>query len=172
MLVENVYDRRAAVRYALDWAYARNPRFYDFENIGGDCTNFISQCLYAGCGVMNYAPENGWYYIDSNNRAPAWTGVNFLREFLLTNLGTAVYAEEAPFSELRRADIIQLINSDGEYYHTVFISEILSPATPDNIFVCAHSIDSRNRRLSTYDYADAAGFHIIGARKELTVGSA
>ena len=39
MLIEIGYDRRAAVRYALDWAFARNPRFYDFEDIGGDCTN-------------------------------------------------------------------------------------------------------------------------------------
>ena len=169
MLVETNYDRRAAVRYALDWAYARNPRFYDFEDIGGDCTNFISQCLYAGCGVMNFTPETGWFYIDSNNRAPAWTGVNFLREFLLTNPGVAVYAEEAPFSELRRGDIIQLVNREGAFYHTVIISEIFSPAVSENIFVCAHSVDSRNRRLSTYNYADAVGFHIIGARKELTV---
>lgn len=169
MLIEIGYDRRAAVRYALNWAFARNPRFYDFEDIGGDCTNFISQCLYAGCGVMNYAPENGWYFISTNDRAPSWTGVNFLREFLLTNLGTGVYAEEAPLSELRRGDIIQLVNSDGRFYHTVIISAVLSPVIPQNIFVCAHSVDARNRRLSTYSYADAVGFKILGARKEIVL---
>lgn len=169
MLIESDYDRRAAVRYALNWAFARNPRFYDFEDIGGDCTNYISQCLYAGCGVMNYSQENGWYYINSNDRAPAWTGVNFLREFLLTNRGTGVYGEQVPLSELRRADIIQLINREGRYYHTVFVSAIFEPATPENIFVCAHSVNARNRRLSTYNYADAAGFHIIGARREIAL---
>lgn len=171
MLVESIYDRRAAVRYALNWAYSRNPRFYDFEDIGGDCTNFVSQCLYAGCGVMNYSPENGWFYINSNNRSPSWSGVNFLREFLLTNQGVAVYAEEAPLSQLRRGDVIQLMNSDGNFYHTVIISEILSPAIPENIFVCAHSVDSRNRRLSTYNYAEASGLHIIGARIQYAVNS-
>ena len=169
MLIEIGYDRRAAVRYALNWAFARNPRFYDFEDIGGDCTNYISQCLYAGCNVMNYSQENGWYYINSDNRAPSWTGVNFLREFLLTNLGTGPYAEKAPLSELRRGDIIQLVDPSGRFYHTVFISAILSPAVPENIFVCAHSVDSRNRRLSTYDYADAVGIHILGARKEIAL---
>ena len=169
MLIESDYDRRAAVRYALNWAFARNPRFYDFEDIGGDCTNYISQCLYAGCGVMNYSQENGWYYINSNDRAPAWTGVNFLREFLLTNRGTGVYGEQVPLSELRRADIIQLINREGRYYHTVFVSAIFEPATPENIFVCAHSVNARNRRLSTYNYVDAAGFHIIGARREIAL---
>ena len=34
------YDRSAAVLYAHQWAYGRNPAFYDYENLGGDCTNF------------------------------------------------------------------------------------------------------------------------------------
>ena len=69
------YDRDAAVAYAHRWAYGRNPNYYDYENIGGDCTNFASQCIYAGCGVMNYTPTFGWYYFDANRKAPAWTGV-------------------------------------------------------------------------------------------------
>lgn len=170
MLIEIEYDRRAAVRYALNWAYARNPRFYDFQQIGGDCTNYISQCLYAGCGVMNYSKVNGWYYINVNDRAPAWTGVNFLRDFLLSNRGTGVYGEESPLSELRRGDIIQLINSSGQFYHTVFVSAILGP-NPENIFVCAHSVNARNRQLSLYNYADTFSIHIIGARKEIAIGS-
>lgn len=169
MLIETEYNRNAAVIYALNWAFARNPRFYDFTDIGGDCTNYISQCMYAGCEVMNYSRENGWYYISSNDRAPAWTGVNFLREFLLTNRGTGVYGEEAPLSEIRRGDIIQLINAEGRFYHTVIVSAVLSPETPENIFVCAHSDDSRNRRLSTYPYANVFPIHIIGARKEISV---
>ena len=68
------YNRRAAVSYAHKWAYSRNPAFYDFSEIGGDCTNFASQCLYAGTGIMNFTPEYGWYYIDATDRAPAWTG--------------------------------------------------------------------------------------------------
>ena len=59
-----LYDRRAAVLYAHRWAYGRNPAFYDYEHLGGDCTNFASQCIYAGSGVMNFTPTFGWYYID------------------------------------------------------------------------------------------------------------
>lgn len=169
MLIETEYDRRAAARYALDWAFARNPRFYDFNDIGGDCTNYVSQCLYAGCKVMNYSAENGWYYVNSDDRAPSWTGVNFLREFLLTNRGAAVYGEEAALSELRRGDVIQLINRGGEFYHTVFVSSVLCPAVPENIFVCAHTVDSRNRRLSSYNYDELFPIRIIGARKEIAL---
>ena len=65
------YDREAAVLYAHQWAYGRNPLFYDYEHLGGDCTNFASQCIYAGSGVMNFTPTYGWYYIDANRKAPA-----------------------------------------------------------------------------------------------------
>lgn len=64
------YNRSAAVEYAHQWAFGRNPEFYDFSQIGGDCTNFASQCLYAGGGVMNFTPEFGWYYISPEDRLP------------------------------------------------------------------------------------------------------
>lgn len=42
------YKRNLAVAYAKKWALSRNPKYYNFDPVGGDCTNFISQCLYAG----------------------------------------------------------------------------------------------------------------------------
>ena len=42
------YNRRAAVAYARRWAFARNPKYYNFDKLGGDCTNFASQCIYGG----------------------------------------------------------------------------------------------------------------------------
>ena len=55
------YDRQAAASYAKEWAFGRNPKYYNFNNLGGDCTNFASQCIYAGAGVMNFTPTFGWY---------------------------------------------------------------------------------------------------------------
>ena len=72
------YNRQAAFNYAKEWAFKRNPKFYNFNNIGGDCTNFASQCIYAGAGIMNYTPTFGWYYISINDRSPSWTGVEYL----------------------------------------------------------------------------------------------
>lgn len=166
MLTETAYDRRRAVSYALKWAYSRNPRFYDFEDIGGDCTNFVSQCLYAGCGVMNYSGDDGWYYINTNDRSPSWTSVEYLNRFLLTNTGTGVYGELSELSALLPGDVIQLRNYSGRLYHSMIVSFTFYPARPENIFICSHSYDARNRRLSTYDYAEAVGIHISGARRE------
>ena len=82
------YNRRAAVDYANRWALSRNPAFYDYTGIGGDCTNFASQVVYAGCGVMNYTPDTGWYYIDANNKSPSWTGVQFFYDFMINRSKT------------------------------------------------------------------------------------
>ena len=103
------YDRSAAVQYAHQWAYGRNPAFYDYEHLGGDCTNFASQCLFAGSGVMNFTPTFGWYYIDSNQKAPAWTGVPYFYNFL-TRQGTSVGPMGRPctLEELLPGDVIQL----------------------------------------------------------------
>lgn len=64
------YDRTAAVAYARRWAFSRNPLYYDFTGQGGNCTNFVSQCVYAGCGQMNFTPIFGWYYISPKTAPP------------------------------------------------------------------------------------------------------
>ncbi len=163
MLLDIPYDRRAAVRYALYWAYGRNPRYYDFEEIGGDCTNFVSQCLYAGCGVMNYSKPMGWYYNGTDDRSPSWTGVEFLREFLLGNKGAGVYGSMVALEETQPGDVIMLC-SEGVCYHSLIVSGVFFPSSESNIFVCSHSFDRRNARLSDYRYDDALFIHINGAR--------
>ena len=77
MLISFPYDRGHANAYARRWALSRNPLFPNYTGIGGDCTNFVSQCVYAGCCVMNYTPTFGWYYLSQTDRAPAWTGVEY-----------------------------------------------------------------------------------------------
>ena len=88
MLKEREYDRRRAREYARRWAYGRNPLFYNFTGIGGDCTNFISQCILAGCCTMNCRETFGWYYNSSYDRTPSWTGVQYLYDFLTANEGS------------------------------------------------------------------------------------
>ncbi len=154
----NEFDRRAAFNYAVQWAYRRNPQFYDFSDLGGDCTNFASQCLYAGSGVMNYTRETGWYYIDLNNRAPAWTGVPFLYNFLTTNQGPGPVAERAELSRADIVDIIQLQNGAGRLYHTLVVMGNIG----NDILVASHSDDALFRPLSTYNFSDAVLLHILG----------
>jgi len=157
------YDRAAAVDYARRWALGRNPAFYDYSAIGGDCTNFASQCLYAGCGVMNYTPDFGWYYIDANRKAPAWTGVEYLFNFLTRrerSLGPA--ARLCPPWEIEPGDLVQL-SFDGERFaHTPVIVSAGEGGELSDILVAAHSEDALDRPLSTYDFRMIRFLHIEG----------
>ena len=34
------YNREEALAYAKKWAFGRNPIYYNFDPVGGDCTSF------------------------------------------------------------------------------------------------------------------------------------
>lgn len=171
MIVNIPYNRQRAVEYAKRWALSRNPLFIDFTGGGGDCTNFVSQCIFAGTGVMNYTETFGWYYVSPEDRAPAWSGVDELYNFLLglpdfsmVNGGTGPYGVEARTAgEVAVGDVIQLMNPEGEYYHTLIITGF-EGGEP---LVSAHTNDALDRRLSTYSYLSLRVIHILGARLEI-----
>ncbi|MBQ7793122.1 MAG: amidase domain-containing protein [Clostridia bacterium] len=156
------YDREMAVAYARKWAYGFNPEFYNFDDIGGDCTNFASQCLYAGGLEMNFMPVTGWYYISVNNRTPSWTGVNELYNFLINNTGVGPRATEVELEELEIGDLVQFdFQGDGSFDHTPVIID-MGMRTPETILVAAHSCPALDRPLSTYDFEAIRCLHIEG----------
>ena len=166
MLRLRPYDRAAAVLYAHQWAYGRNPTYYDYEKIGGDCTNFASQCIYAGSGIMNFTPTFGWYYIDANRKAPAWTGVEYLRNFL-TRAAPSVgpVALEGTIEQLMPGDIVQLSFTGEGFQHSPVVVSVGKPAAPENVLLAAHSYDADDRPLSTYEYKTARYLHITGVMR-------
>ncbi|MCH5213507.1 MAG: amidase domain-containing protein [Oscillospiraceae bacterium] len=154
------YDRVRAVAYAKRWAYRRNSKYYDFSNLGGNCTNFASQCIYAGAGVMNYTPVYGWYYISLNNRAPAWTGVNELYNFLVNNKGPGPQGEVVPLRRIIIGDIVQLnFGTDDSFDHSPVVVDA-GMGTPDTVLIAANSYDADCRQLSTYNYVAMRPIHI------------
>ena len=157
------YRREDAVAYARKWALGRNPAYYDFDNLGGDCTNFISQCLFSGSNIMNYTPTYGWYYINANRRTPSWTGVRYLYNFLIQNKTKAVFGEETSLASVQLGDIIQLAKQDIGFYHSLIITRIDGEIpTLDNIYICTHTFDSLDRPLNTYLYDTLRCIHILG----------
>lgn len=160
MLVELPYDRNSAIEYAKTWAFKRNPAFLNFDKLGGDCTNYASQCIYAGSKVMNYTKIFGWYYRSSDDRTPAWSGVQYLFNFLTSNDDAGPYAQQVGIDEVEKGDIIQLGNEEINFYHSPVIVDV----SDDDIFVAAHSIDSYMRSLKSYEYKNIRFLHIMGVR--------
>ena len=159
ILQKKIYNRNAAVAYARTWALGRNPAYYNFENIGGDCTNFASQCIYAGALVMNFTPDTGWYYRSLYDRAAAWTGVEYLYRFLVNNKSVGPFAREVSRDEVLPGDIVQLGRADGSFYHTPVII-----ATSPQILTAAHTYDVLDKPLSSYNYEKLRFLHIEGVR--------
>lgn len=163
------YDREAAVRYAHRWAYGRNPAFYDYENIGGDCTNFASQCVFAGSGVMNYEPTFGWYYIDANRKAPAWTGVEYFYNFMTREKpSVGPVAVDTAIGQILPGDVVQLSFDGHTWNHSPVVVAVRGsgrPSRPEDILLAAHSYDADNRPLNTYNYRGVRFLHFVGVRK-------
>lgn len=168
MLIQKPYNRARAVEYAKTWALSRNPLFYDFTGIGGNCTNFVSQALLAGSCTMNYTPNVGWYYISPEDRAPAWSSVEFFYDFLTQkfateNGGIGPFATEVPRERVELGDVVQYANADGDWYHTVIITGM----DGDELLVSAQSNDALDRPISTYNFATARFLHIEGVNFSL-----
>lgn len=161
MYISVPYNRQAAVSYAQKWALSRNPAYYDFEQIGGDCTNFASQCLYAGCLVMNFRPTYGWYYLGVNNRSPSWTGVKYFYNFLTENTGAGPYAAVTDIDKVELGDFVQLYRNNT-YTHTLIIT---GKALDGGWTVSTHTANSLNRPLQSYEAQSMRFIHILGARR-------
>ena len=165
MIISVPYNRIKATEYAEKWAYLRNPDFYNFNDLGGDCTNFASQCLFAGSGVMNYP---AWYYYSINDRSPSWTGVEFLYDYLVKNKGTGPRGTEVGAEEVRRGDLIQLdFNGNGMFSHTLVVTNIERKGNPAGILIAAHTYDSFNRPLDSYAFRKARFIHIKDVGKDV-----
>lgn len=152
------FDKFSAISYAKEWAYKRNPEYFNFDSLGGDCTNFVSQCIFSGANTMNFSPVTGWYYASLNNRSPAWTGVNELFSFLTKNKGAGPVGEVIPFSSINLGDIIQLYSNNKGYFHCLFVSEV----TPFGVYVCSHTRDALNFPLGYFYYESLRCVRITG----------
>ena len=160
MLVVKPYGRERAVMYAKRYAFGQNPAFGNFRGIGGNCTNFVSQCVYAGSCRMNYTPVVGWYYISLNERTASWTGVEFFYNFITANLGVGPFGRVAGDDEIEIGDVIQLGRNGEGFYHTLLVVGFAG----DDPLVAAQTDDAFERPLSTYTYDFSRNIKILGVR--------
>ena len=165
MLVIKPYLRERAVTYAKKYAFGQNPIFGNFRGIGGNCTNFVSQCIYAGSCVMNYTPTFGWYYVSLDDRSPSWTGVEFFYNFMTENKDVGPFGKDATQDELEIGDVIQLGNNRDGFYHTLLVVGFEG----EDVLVAAQTDDAYARPLSTYSYDFSRFIKILGVRINIDV---
>ena len=154
------YNRQKAAEYAYTWAYSRNPAYYDFSNLGGNCTNFVSQCLVAGGMPFNHN-YLGWFYKNLKHRSPSFTGAPYLHNFLIQkNKRRGPFAELIETHQTQIGDIIQLSFDGITFGHSMIVVEV-----GDDPLVSANSYDVFGKKLSEYYYNTSRTLHILGAYK-------
>lgn len=148
------FNRSAMYNYAKSNYNKFNSNWGNFEDLGGDCTNFISQILYAGGAPMDTTGSYTWYYYRMSNRAPSWTGVNQLYTYLINNDYIGPQGKLAGSSEIlysmNTGDIVQIdFNYDGIYDHSVAITSYQS-GNSSSTKVAAHTSPAFDKLLSSY----------------------
>lgn len=154
------YDRNAAIAYAKKWALSRNPRYYNFDAVGGDCTSFVSQCLFAGSKKMNYNYENGWFYNNGYDKSPSWSSVEFLYKFLITNKSYGPRGKTVSQTDIVPGDIAQLSFSGDKFEHSLFIISVNDSNDLNKIAVATHTYDTLGKKIGEYNFTKVRFIHI------------
>lgn len=160
---EKAYERQRALEYAKKWAYKRNPKYYNFDPVGGDCTSFISQCLYEGSKIMNYS-KYGWYYKNGNDKSPAWSGVEYLYKFLTQNKDMGPYGEKVGIQFIEKGDIAQLSFDGNTFAHSLIIIETDPNNNLNNTLISTHTQDAYGRSIASYNFRKIRFIKIKGVR--------
>ncbi len=81
-----------------NWDGSYNSAYVDMNNgYGGDCTNYVSQCMYQGGNLpmVDCYTENGsgswWYNFNGPGWLSSWANASANFSFMANNYGTAVY---------------------------------------------------------------------------------
>ncbi len=142
------YDRRKAQRYAELWWSGYNPQYKRFEV---DCTNYVSQCLYAGGMPMAYHPrkDRGWWYRHGSH--PSWSyswAVAHAFRWYLEGSGRGIAINDP--RELLVGDVICYDwDGDGRWQHNTIVVDFDRYGMP---LVNAHTVASHRRY---WDYQDS-----------------
>ena len=113
---------------------------------------------------MNYTPTFGWYYIDADNKAPAWTGVEYLHNFLIRSEISPgpICTVTQDLTVAEPGDVIQLIFEGDVFQHSPVVIATDGSGLPSGIQVAAHSYDADCRPLDSYTYQQYRVLHILG----------
>lgn len=74
-----------------------NSAYRNYNSVGGDCANYVSQCIYAGGMPMVEGTAygaDGWFYYSSGNRSATWTGAYYLQTWMAGHRGKLLDAKD------------------------------------------------------------------------------
>lgn len=117
------YNSTNAINYAYKYWSSYNPSYRNYNSVGGDCANFISQILLAG-GLKT---DKTWY-----NGSTAWINCAKQRSYLI-NQGYSV-VNNAKASDCKIGDIVYYYKGSS-IAHTAIVTKV----SGGNVYVTAHN---------------------------------
>lgn len=160
------YNRQQAWQYAERWWNGFHPSFRRFTD---DCTNYVSQVLWAGGFSMEFHArrDRGWWYRrgagGQEQWSYSWAVAHALRWYLERSHRAQVVKSPA---DLDIGDVICYDwNGDGHWQHNTVVVAFDAAGMP---LVNAHTVASHHRY---WDYQDSYAytertqyrfFHILG----------
>lgn len=155
------YSGSRGAAYASKYASSRNPYFYD---AGSDCTNFVSQCIWAGYGGWNAAMSDSTmqsnisnkvrmtssWFAGSGGGSSAWENVDYLWNHVVGNTGKGPkatgynnggsYTNILPI-DISVGDVLQKSWDGSDYFHSMYVISTPGGSNPglNEIVVAQHS---------------------------------
>ena len=153
------FNHITAARYALQWARGTNPDYGRFDN---DCTNFVSQALFAGGWTMvggsffDSTSDSVWWFGKSplSRSSYTWGGAQNLANFL-SKSGRATQVDSP--TSLGIGDVVQ-IAAAGLIHHSMVVTNksssdlLLSYHTSDHLDESLAAIKSRLASNESFVY--------------------
>ncbi|KUR60284.1 amidase domain-containing protein [Bacillus sp. AM 13(2015)] len=145
------FNRTKAKKYINDnWNKTANSRFGYFGGSGGDCTNYVSQVIYAGGKKMNYTGKTGvsqfssntkgWYSSVYSSSTGNWSTILYSTSWVrvvdfyaywsrTSKVYNGLNAKQVA-KKVSTGDVIQAYNKDnGGWYHTMVVYDVKNGET-------------------------------------------
>ncbi|MCM2387264.1 amidase domain-containing protein [Streptomyces albipurpureus] len=139
------YNYPAMAQYAERYWRNYNSSYRTFNDVGGDCTNFISQALRAGGWKNNtgwYRSYKNWWY-NSANQTTSWVNVNYWASFALHS-GRAYNLSNVYYMGV--GDILQMdFSNNGSKDHSM-ITSYVSGGVP---YLTYHSTNTYRKSVAS-----------------------
>jgi len=150
--MKNKYNRVEAVYYATKYAIKPNKEYKYFKSIneeGGDCTNFVSQCLKAGGAPLDYNNARPWWYdIKSGKASICWGVAHSLYWYLKinqsANRNTIKGLEVEDISKLEIGDLIFYENFNNIIFHSTIITSFMKADGYSQPLISQHTLEQLN----------------------------
>ena len=167
--LNKTYDYNLSVAYANTFYTNYNPNYPDWNEYGGDCANFISQCLRAGGkkyeGIPGKSDSSSFKYwfskgnkTDTSMVSSTHRWANAFRLYWQNNSSSykrfkRLFLDAYIYGDI--GDVVSLIDdSTGLVYHTLLIIDNIQDE--QDFIIAAHDEDTNSTRLSQKLYEDTS----------------